>query len=244
MPIPAAAGIGRVAAGIATGGFGAWAKANAAKLAQKRMREAFNLPGVDIGGVTQESLSNILGNMDTASDISRRSTFANQAVLTDLLNQTIPGYSGMQQQRSDVTRSMLAGELPPDVVAAINRRSAGRALSGGYSGSGFHDALTARDLGLTSLDLINRGMGYSERLASTTPRANVIGTENFFGPVPNQLLDVRSREREAKQKLMAQYSGMPGGTSVWGDWMTGLGGTLTGLGSSFLGKPPVATAAS
>lgn len=61
------------------------------------------------------------------------------------------------RQFGENTGSYLRGEIPQDVRDQIGRSSAFRALSGGYAGSPMASALTARDLGLTSLDLTKRG---------------------------------------------------------------------------------------
>lgn len=53
--------------------------------------------------------------------------------------------------------SLLSGDLPPDVLSQIQRSDAYGALSGGYAGSQMSHNLTARDLGLTSLDLMKQG---------------------------------------------------------------------------------------
>lgn len=55
------------------------------------------------------------------------------------------------------TGSYLRGEIPADVLAQIGRTSAFRSLQGGFQGSQMAKALTARDVGLTSLDLTKRG---------------------------------------------------------------------------------------
>ena len=54
---------------------------------------------------------------------------------------------------------LLHGKIPQDVLDQIQRSSAYTSLRAGTSGSPMANALTARDLGLTSLDLINQGAG-------------------------------------------------------------------------------------
>lgn len=55
------------------------------------------------------------------------------------------------------TGAYLRGEIPKDVADQVRRQSAYKSLVGGYGGSGMSKALTARDFGLTSLDLQKRG---------------------------------------------------------------------------------------
>lgn len=83
-----------------------------------------------------------------------------------LLDRMIPGFSEQQKQGSKNTLSMLRGEIPEDVQREVQRSSAFRSLMGGYAGSGMSKAVTARDLGLTSLDLMGRGENSAQKWAS------------------------------------------------------------------------------
>src|ERR1051326_6124692 len=76
----------------------------------------------------------------------------------------LPGYSknlakgeADTSKLLDVADQMLSGYLPPDVISQIERSDAFQSLSGGYAGSQMGRNLTARDLGLTSLDLMKQG---------------------------------------------------------------------------------------
>jgi hypothetical protein len=57
----------------------------------------------------------------------------------------------------DFARQLSTGELPPDVADEIRRQTSQAAVQGGQAGSGLARGLTARDLGLTSLDLQTKG---------------------------------------------------------------------------------------
>lgn len=93
---------------------------------------------------------------------------ANMPEITALLNKILPGYSDMVAQGSKNTMSLLRGELPKDVEDKVRRNSAYKAFSGGYGGSGMSKALTARDFGRTSLDLMQVGENSSQRWAALT----------------------------------------------------------------------------
>lgn len=82
---------------------------------------------------------------------------ANYSSITDLLNQIIPGFTDMLTQGTANTNAELAGQLPPDVAAQVQRGAAYKALQGGYGGTPMAHALGARDLGLTSLNLMQQG---------------------------------------------------------------------------------------
>ena len=76
----------------------------------------------------------------------------------------------------------LSGQIPADVVAATQRADAQTALTGGTSGSELASNLTARDLGLTSLNLTQmgaQGLSNNTKLAqSLTPYSagDMLGT--------------------------------------------------------------------
>lgn len=82
------------------------------------------------------------------------------------LNQVVPGFSDLLQSGSDASKELLtqgetlaSGQIPSDVMSSVERSSAFQSLQGGFSGSPMGRALSARDLGLTSLNLINQGAG-------------------------------------------------------------------------------------
>lgn len=90
----------------------------------------------------------------------------NQDELQRLLERALPGYNKLRDKTTGVIRDWLAGKIPDDVSDEVMRRSAGRALYGGFGGSGMARNLTARDLGLTSLDLVGKGMDAASKWIS------------------------------------------------------------------------------
>lgn len=93
------------------------------------------------------------GLMDLGSDVNAYNLSERAKALTA----GIPGYDAISKKGSDVLLSQLNGVIPDDVASAIGRRSNARAFAGGYGGSEAARNLESRDLGLTSLDLIQRG---------------------------------------------------------------------------------------
>lgn len=82
------------------------------------------------------------------------------------LNQVVPGFSDLLQTGSDASKELLtqgqtlaSGQIPEDVMSSVERSAAFQSLQRGFSGSPMGRALTARDFGLTSLNLINQGAG-------------------------------------------------------------------------------------
>ena len=72
------------------------------------------------------------------------------------LEAALPGYKNIVQSMSKATQDMISGKLPGDVQAQISQMTAEKNLQGGRYG-GIAGNLTARDLGLTSLQLSQQG---------------------------------------------------------------------------------------
>ena len=86
----------------------------------------------------------------------------NQQQISQMLRFAIPNYDSLTKTASGNIESLLRGEIPKDVQDRLQISDAAKALGGGYSGSGMHGNLLARDLGLTSLSLTEQGLGSAE----------------------------------------------------------------------------------
>ena len=94
----------------------------------------------------------------------------------DELNTAIPGFSDILAEGGTLTKQMegiagteLSGQLPADVAAQVQRTSAFQNLLSGGGGS-MADANTARNYGLTSLDLINQGANMAGQAGNAAQR--------------------------------------------------------------------------
>jgi hypothetical protein len=81
---------------------------------------------------------------------------SNQQYRSDLFGQSPTLRRNITQQGAN-TQSFLRGQIPADVQSLVKNNAAETSLFGGFGGSQMARNLTARDLGLTSLDLIGRG---------------------------------------------------------------------------------------
>lgn len=104
---------------------------------------------------------------DLGEEASRatKSNTKNMDDILALLEKITPGYGEMLRQGGKNTLSLLRGEIPEDVQNAVKRSSAFRSLTGGFSGSPMSRALTARDFGRTSMDLMQAGENSAQRWA-------------------------------------------------------------------------------
>lgn len=106
---------------------------------------------------------------------AKRAAKANLANAPDTqayLEKILPGWTEMVKRGGDNTNALLRGEIPKDVQDKIARSSAFKSFAGGFGGSGMAKGLTARDLGLTSLDLIEKGDNSAQRWMGITQGAN------------------------------------------------------------------------
>jgi hypothetical protein len=171
------------------------------------------------------------------------STDVNQAY-RDQLSQTAPELAQSAEQLSASTNSLLRGEIPQDVADQIRRQTAERGVLGGYgSGSGMGRNLTARDLGLTSLDMMRQGAQTLPEVAQLAAALNPVSVQDsIFSPGA-----IMSREDS-----VAQYNNQIGNTWRYAranaafiprgpsDWSAGLGflsSQLNGGGGGGGGQP-------
>jgi hypothetical protein len=86
-----------------------------------------------------------------------------QGNMSNILNQAIPGYSGLTQSATGIIGDAMAGQVPGDVSRLINDTAASRAVASGMPGSNAMPGTlvgnrSLRDLGLTSLQRQDTGV--------------------------------------------------------------------------------------
>ncbi len=213
------------------GGLGGLFGGNASSRARRRLIEAANLPGLDIGALTGESLSNILANLPQAENVAARINAANAQQLLENLGVAIPGYSGTRETAMKRINEYLSGVLPEDVSQAVMRATAGRAIGTGLGGgTPLARALTWRDLGRTSEQAIRYGLESFLRTPSALPYTTPMQVGTLVGPSPLDLINLRAQERAQKQKLLAEAAGLKGATGTWANIFGQLGGLGIGAG--------------
>jgi hypothetical protein len=124
-----------------------------------------------------------------------------------------PGlYAGLKSM-GQLANQQLSGQIPLDVAQQIGRSSAAAKLGAGISNSNLGRNLTARDLGLSSLQIQQSGADLLARSSALTQQAM-----QAMNPIsPNQVFDTASSQASynsqiANQNLMNawQSQGLPG----------------------------------
>jgi hypothetical protein len=220
---------GAIAGGV-IGGIGTLLGSQEARKQKNQLKDLANTPGLDIDTEVANALADYQKSLPAAEQISGQVNQGNAANLRAMLGMGIPGYEGLQAQDLSNIGSELRGELPPDVQSAIERATAGRALAGGYGGSQAARNLTSRDLGLTSLNLTQRGGTDLSRVLQTTPLPGLVGEQNFLGPSISDRLGIRSNERTQKLGLMSKSILSPSDMQVISQFLVQQGSALEGSG--------------
>lgn len=96
-------------------------------------------------------------------DLAHSVNTFNASEIEAMLKHVIPDLSSINSGASGAIDSMVHGQIPADVASLIERKSAERSVAGGFSGSGMSHNLSARDLGLTSLQLVQQGLSSADR---------------------------------------------------------------------------------
>lgn len=145
------------------------------------------LTTVDLAKEQQSAIAANQTALPGAENLASGINTFNYDQLQKMLGQIIPGLAGINQTASANIASELKGELPKDVQDQIMRSDAFKSLRGGFGGGGMSNALTARDLGLTSLDLTNKGLDSATKWLASARSTQMPGqfdvTSMFISPM-------------------------------------------------------------
>jgi hypothetical protein len=145
------------------GGFGLDIISNA--LAGKPSIPAWNT--IDLGQQQTKAISENTASLPGLENLATQSNTFSLQQLQSMLTSIIPGYSDITAGVSKDISSMVSGQIPTDVSNQVQDNAAAKSLTGGFGGSGLSGNLTARDLGLTSLNLMGEGISSAESWLST-----------------------------------------------------------------------------
>ena len=118
---------------------------------------------IDFAAEQKQAIQQNLGSLEAATDLATKTTAAEQSQLEQQLRRAIPGYDQLIAQAGKNIGSNLRGEVSMDVQSQLQRSAAGRALGGGFGGgTGMGRNLSARDFGLTSMQIQNQGLNQAQ----------------------------------------------------------------------------------
>lgn len=160
------------------------------------------LKPIDFAGEQKQAIGQNIAALQPATELAQKTTSAEQSILEQQLRRAIPGYDQIIAQAGKTIGSRLRGEVDQDVASQLQRSSAGRALGGGFGGgSGMGRALSARDFGLTSMQIQNQGLAQAQ---------NFIQQQRAFGmaqpfSVSSMFITPAQRVGVMQQQQQAQY---------------------------------------
>lgn len=114
--------------------------------------------GLDYGSLIAGATKSNINNLPSLVELANLSTDE----ITAQLERALPGFKNLRDTGTGVIASELRGEIPLDVQRGIERRAAESGISMGTSGSQFSKFDAARNLGLTSLELTQRGLNSAQ----------------------------------------------------------------------------------
>lgn len=194
-----------------------------------------------------EQLLALQNNIKAFPDITQLGNLYEQYMMS-AFDKAIPGFSDMLAQGGALTQEMmgqidplLKGQIPQDVQDQIQRTSAYQSLMGGTAGSPMAGALTARDLGTTSLGLIGEGANLLGLAGNAAQRWAGLASGMIMSPsgmmiTPQQQaqMDMQNRlyEQATKQFQYNVNAAPDPALQALNQWVEQVGGSVV---SSYLG---------
>lgn len=169
------------------------------------------LKPLDLGAEQLAAIAQNQKALPYASKLASDTNVFSQEQVNKMLELAMPGYSSLRDKATGTISSFLSGEIPGDVSNAVKRNTAGRALYGGYGGTGMSRNLEARDLGLTSMDLTTKGLDAATRWISSARAAPQFDVSSMFvSPLQRAAFDVQERDTKlSRDWLAAQVKALP-----------------------------------
>jgi hypothetical protein len=193
------------------------------------------LKPIDFEGEQKKAIGQNIAALQPATELAQKTTSAEQNILEQQLRRAIPGYDQIIAQAGKTIGSRLRGEVDQDVASQLQRSSAGRALGGGFGGgSGMGRALSARDFGLTSMQIQNQGLAQAQNFIQqqrTMGMAQPFSVSSMFIS-PNQRIGFMQQQQQAqyaRDMAAAQVAAQPSAMKqAFGSAITQFTGTTGG----------------
>lgn len=187
----------------------------------------------------QEQLTALQGDIAAWPDIANLGNLFQQYMLNQY-ETAIPGFRDILKMGGQTTKDMLTqadqelkGQIPQDVMEQVQRSSAYQSLLSGTAGSGMARGLTARDLGLTSLDLIGQGAQLAGQAGNAAQRwAALSGAQMPEGmlvtPQQQAALDMQQNliERNIQQQKFNVAAAPDPALQALNQWVEQVGGSI------------------
>lgn len=162
------------------------------------------VPKIEKLSLGDEQQQAIKDNIAAAPEASKLANLTMDQIMS-MLSRVDPGFQGKADKISSNIDDMLAGKIPQDVTEAVQRSSATQSLTGGYSGSEMGRNLTARDLGLTSLDLTGKGLSQAESWLGSVERLLSPAMSTFTGMFVTPMQEYSTHNEQNVQQFQREW---------------------------------------
>ena len=188
---------------------------------------------VDQAKAQQEGIAANLASFDQAKQLADQTAAADQDRLDSILTRTMPDYRKNLAAASASIGDMLSGKLGIGDQAYSMRQSAERGGALGLSGSGAGRNLTARDLGMTSFQMQQYGLGAFNQLSSNVRQnytVNPMSTAFSYASTPQYLQNEVNQNQYAHQAAVGRAQ-----SNAANSWQSRLGGFAQSIGGMAVG---------
>jgi hypothetical protein len=192
-------------------------------------------PSVDAALAARQALDFNQANLSRFTSVADTLSKAAAQTRSDLLATADPRAVEMSQIADNNAAAMMSGRISADVQANLARSGAFRSLNGGFGAdSSMGRNLQARDLGLTSLDLMSRGdemarnwrqLNYNTRVSGTQVDPGSIMTNNGLSTQQALAAAEANAARAQTANLAAADIGTAGALNTFNSQNNALGAT-------------------
>lgn len=160
------------------------------------------LKPINVGQVQQQTIAGNTAALPAATEFAGQVDQSNLDRWLKGIKFALPDFESIRSTVSQNIASMVRGEIPTSDRNQLLLRDAAKAYGGGYSGSGMHGALTARDLGRTELDIRLGGQNAFASWMKALDAPSPIDMSQMF-LTATQGIDYAYKERE--QQFQRDY---------------------------------------
>lgn len=165
-----------------------------------------------------------------------------QNYMLGALDTAVPGFTDILKQGGVDAQTLLKealpleqGQIPADVAQQVTRSSAFQSLGAGTLGGPMGSALAARNLGLTSLDLMNQGANLAASGGNAAQRWAGIASGTILPPSSNMyspqwFTDFIAKQRASQQAIAQQRANVAAAPDpalqALNQWIEQVGGSV------------------
>lgn len=157
---------------------------------------------VDQDAEQKAAIAGNLASFDSAKELADRTTMADQERLESIISRTLPEYQNILRSAGGAISNMIAGNLPMADQGMTIRQAAERGGALGLGGSQAGRNLTARDLGISQVQMMNQGLNAFNSFSSNLRQNYTVNpmSQASMYMTPQQRVDFAQRDNQFAYK--------------------------------------------